>query len=289
MCSSTRGPAIAPSLVTWPMMNRAVPLLLRVARELRGAFAQLRDRPGRRLQRFRPQRLDRIHHRDLRPLRFQGCDDALELDFRDEVDRPRIQREAPRPQRDLFRRLLARDIEGLARPSHGRKYLQQQRRLADARIAADQHHLARHQAAAQHAIELANAGRQALQFARFDLAERHGAGRRPGETLDRAALLGNGLRERAGGATGRTGAEPLQRRRAAVGADIGRLELFQILIFMEFLKETEKINSLSPALSATTRTAIRSSPCPPMPRLRRRKAPRPRASPAYRHRPREYR
>ena len=39
--------------------------LLRVARELRGAFAQLRDRPGRRLQRLGPERLDRIHHRDL--------------------------------------------------------------------------------------------------------------------------------------------------------------------------------------------------------------------------------
>ena len=43
-----------------------------------------------------------------------------------------------------------------------RRRLQQQRGLADARLAADQHERARHDAAAQHAIELADAGRQPL-------------------------------------------------------------------------------------------------------------------------------
>ena len=38
--------------------------------------------------------------------------------------------------------------------------LQQQRRFADAGIAADQHRRARHEAAAEHAVELGNAGRQ---------------------------------------------------------------------------------------------------------------------------------
>ena len=48
-----------------------MPLDLASARQLRRAFAHLRDRAGRRLQRVRVERLDRIDHRDRRLLRLQ--------------------------------------------------------------------------------------------------------------------------------------------------------------------------------------------------------------------------
>ena len=66
MCSSTRGPASAPSLVTWPTRTMRGAALLGEARELRRAFAHLRDRAGRRGERVGVDGLDRIDHRDLR-------------------------------------------------------------------------------------------------------------------------------------------------------------------------------------------------------------------------------
>ncbi len=49
--------------------------------------------------------------------------------------------------------------------------LQQQRALADARIAADQHHAATDDAAAEHAVEFLLAGRRALDIGRIDLGQ----------------------------------------------------------------------------------------------------------------------
>ena len=60
---------------------------------------------------------------------------------------------------DLRQRFLAGDVQRRQRRRHLRQRLQQQRRLADARIAADQHHRAFDQAAAEHAVEFADAGR----------------------------------------------------------------------------------------------------------------------------------
>ena len=63
-------------------------------------------------------------------------------------------------QLDLALGLLARDVEhGAVRPAQQVRDLQQQRALADAGLAADQHHRAGHDAAAQDAVELADARR----------------------------------------------------------------------------------------------------------------------------------
>ena len=52
------------------------------------------------------------------------------------------------------------------------RHLQQQRRLADPRLAADEHRRARHDAAAEDAVELADAGRLARRVGLVDLGER---------------------------------------------------------------------------------------------------------------------
>ena len=135
-CSSTRGPAMAPSLVTWPTMMTLTSVGLREAHQLRGAFAQLGDRAG-----------GRAHRRQLHGL--NGIDDQqpdaflagarhrrLEIGVRDhaQVRRAarrggaRARRSAPRIPRptDTGSGCDARDVV---------RQLQQQRRFADAGFA----------------------------------------------------------------------------------------------------------------------------------------------------------
>ena len=73
-----------------------------------------------------------------------------------------------------------------------RQHHRRQRRLADARRAADQHERAGHDPAAEHAVELADAGAQALALGRGDVAQRH-------RSHDRAPARGFEPRPRAAG------------------------------------------------------------------------------------------
>src|SRR5947207_1986075 len=98
--------------------------------------------------------------------------------------------------------------------------LQEQRRFADARIAAEQRDLPGDEPAAERAIELGEAARDALELASLYRLERDRLRRVGGVTMS-ARLLHRGLGERAGRAARRAGAEPLQRRSAALGAHIG--------------------------------------------------------------------
>ena len=155
-----------------------VPLALASARQLRRALAHLRDRAGRRRQRLAVDGLDRIDHRDRRLLGLERRQDLLELDLGQHAHRARAEAEPARAQRDLRAALLAGDVEHLHRPRQRVERLQQQRRLADARVAADQHHAAGDDAAAEHAVELLDAGRLALGVGGVDLGQRrHRLGR----------------------------------------------------------------------------------------------------------------
>ena len=199
-----------------------------MARELRGALAHLRHRAGRRLQRLRPERLDRVDHRDARLRRIERREDAFELGFRQQAQGTahcsRLQREAPRAERDLLRRLLAADVERRQVGGNGVQRLEEQSRLADAGIAAEQRHLSRDQPAAECAVELGLTARDALELLRVDRFQRHGFRRLRGVAM-RRALLHRGLAERADRGARRTGAEPLQCRGAAFCTDVGGLGL----------------------------------------------------------------
>src|SRR3954463_3131492 len=100
------------------------------------------------------------------------------------------------------------------------QHLQEERRFADAGVAAEERHLARHEPAAERPVELAEAGGDALAFGGRDRIERHRFRRLRGVAM-RTRLFHRRLAERAGGAAGRTAAEPLQRRSTALGANIG--------------------------------------------------------------------
>jgi hypothetical protein len=124
------------------------------------AGAHLRHRAGRGIGEVAPQCLDRIDDDEIRPLALrQRRQDILDIGFcrQKHIGIGRLQ--ALRPQPHLRHRLFARDIDDpVAAPRQRRRTLHQQRRLADAGIAADQHRRPAHEAAAERPVEFRNAG-----------------------------------------------------------------------------------------------------------------------------------
>src|SRR5690606_15777645 len=137
-----------------------------------------------------------------RPPLLDRGDDPLELDLGHQRQACAVDAETARTQGDLRRRLLAADIEDVVPGRQVRERLQQQRRLADAGIAADQYDRALDQAAAEHAVELLAAGGQPLHVLRRDGVERDDGLRRRQRPVAMAALacrLGGGLDQRVPG------------------------------------------------------------------------------------------
>ncbi len=166
-CSSVRGPARLPSLVTWPTSTTGTLRGLGEAEQVAGALADLREVAGqaRLARRCRPSGSSRpIEH-----ARSSLCAGAGDLADGRIEDRRRSRPAATSAwslgrgadpadaQRGLSDRLFAGRVEHhvagcSAKPG---QHLQQQGRLADARLAADQDQRARDQPTAEHPIELA--------------------------------------------------------------------------------------------------------------------------------------
>ena len=144
MCSSTRGPASE---------HERDATLLGKTRELRGTLAHLSHRPGCRGECLRVERLDRVDHGDVGSLGGEGCCNAFELDLGQQQDAARVDRQTTGTQRHLLARLLATDVERTSTGTHGSQRLQQERRLADARVTPDEYHLTRHDAPTEHPVE----------------------------------------------------------------------------------------------------------------------------------------
>ena len=185
MCSRTRGPASVPSLVTWPMRKQAMPLRLATRDEERRRLAHLADAARRRAERGGVQRLHRVDDDGRRPRRRDELGDRLGRRLADDEHAVLRHAEAVGPQADLLGRLLARDVEDRQPlPRERAARLERERRLADARIAADEHDGALHQPAAEHAVELAEPGR-APDASRSPRPRRAGAAPRPARPLAR--------------------------------------------------------------------------------------------------------
>src|SRR5437868_15301186 len=97
--------------------------------------------------------------------------------------------------------------------AHGSESAQQERRLADAGLAADQDERGRHEAAAEHAVELGDTRRDAVGFVGVDVDEPKERACRRG-VLSAHALLD----ERAERAAARAAAEPAPGDGAALAA-----------------------------------------------------------------------
>ena len=152
--------------------------------QLRRRLAHLADAAGRRLELEREHRLHRIDDDERRLDARDLFEDALEAGFGQQIQRRLADRQPLAARFDLVLGFLARAVEHRPdRARHVRRRLQQQRRLADARLAAEQHQRSGHDAAAEHAIELVDAGRQPRVLLDLDVRVQPRAPRRRARTV----------------------------------------------------------------------------------------------------------
>ena len=160
------------------------------ADQLVRAGAQLGHRARRRIDALDIHGLDRIDdHQAGRAGVIEGRDHVADRGRRRQLHRRAREAETRRAQPELVDRLLAADIgHGLAAARQRGAGLQRQGGLADAGIAADQDRRALDEAAAQHPVELLDAGGE---------ARRRGGGAAQAYQLERAPggaqALGDGL------------------------------------------------------------------------------------------------
>ena len=187
-----------------------------------GRVAHLGDGARGGLELDRVQRLDRVDDDQVRRQPRHLVDHPLQARLRQHVQPRRGETEALSAPAHLMRGLLARAVEdGPPRRRDLGRRLQQQRRLPDAQLAPQQDQRPRHEAPAQHPVELADPGRDPVRLRRLDVGEelrgrpaegrpRTGPGRSRGDLLDQRVPLA------AVGAP----AQPLPRLGAARLADV---------------------------------------------------------------------
>jgi len=137
------------------------------------ALTHLRHTAGRRLQRVGVDGLNRIDDEHGRThLRGRG-QYALDIGFGQQCEIGDRQLEAFCPQSNLGCRFLAADIQriDLIESARSCEALQQERGLADPGVAAEQHHRALHETAAEYPVQLPDAGVEARRLLATDVAE----------------------------------------------------------------------------------------------------------------------
>ena len=145
-------------------------LPLRGEEQLRGRLAHLADAAGGGLEAEREHGLDRVDDDERGTEARDLLEDALEARLGEDVEGRLLDPEPLAARLDLMLGFLARAVEH--RPDGARKVrrgLQEERGLADARLAADQDERSRHDTAAEHAIEFADAGGNPLGDDRVDV------------------------------------------------------------------------------------------------------------------------
>ena len=221
-----RGPAIDPSFVTCPTMMTGRAAVLRDADEGGCDLAHLARMPGHALGHRRRHRLHRVDDEQLGPHLVDVPEDRREVGLGGDVELVVQRAGALGAQPHLGGRLLGAGVEHPpAGPRALRRDLEQQGRLADAGLAAEQDRRARHDAAAEHAVELADAGRATGRVGRVDRRDgprgAAGARRDRGDRADDAGLLGC-LDHGAPLLALAAAADPLEGRPPALGAPVRR-------------------------------------------------------------------
>ncbi len=187
---------------------------LRDAQQARGRLAHLGDRARRRAELTGIERLHGVDHADVGRLLLEGRADGLQLRLGE--DRHVVgAAEALCPQAHLGDRLLAGDEKGLPpAPRDCTEGGEQQRRLADARLPAEEHERGGHEAPAEDAVELRHARREPRCILETNVAEALRGPTRPGPrlTVSSVQLLDEGSERAAAGAL----PEPAARRRSAL-------------------------------------------------------------------------
>ena len=189
------------------------PASLRNAKEACRSLPDLGDGAGRRSQLARVEGLDGVDHADVRRVALERRADGLELRLGEDRDVVGAA-EALRAQADLRDRFLARDEECSAAAAGNRaERREEQGRLADAGLAAEQDERSRDEATPEDAVELRDAGREPSRVVDANVAEPPRGSRRTGRWRTVAAV--ELLHQRAEGTAPRALAEPSAGRRAA--------------------------------------------------------------------------
>ncbi len=168
-CSSTRGPARPPSLVTWPTSTIDDVALLGLVDEPLGAPADLADAAGQRTERRVGHGLDRVDHDQLGADSFDRFEDVRQRRLGVQPQVVAGGAEALGTALDLLGALLGGDVQRRAAPCG--EELQQQRALADARFAAEQRDRAGDEAAAEHSVEFGDGGGDRIAVFGADVAD----------------------------------------------------------------------------------------------------------------------
>ncbi len=165
--------------------------LQKLARRL----AHLADRAGRGGEVGGEHRLDRVDDDDVGFCLLRVLDDAFEVVLGDDEELLLLDAHAVAAEFDLRGGFLAGDVEHrLARARNLAQGLQQDRRLTDAGVAAQERHRAGDVARSQDAVELLDAGRDVRAAVAVDIGDGHGIlrefGHRGARVEDLGRLLG---------------------------------------------------------------------------------------------------
>ena len=177
-----------------PDQEHRRPRALGVVEQCQGALAHLRHRARAALEVGARQGLDRVHHHRLGGHPGRGLEQRLEVGLAQDEQPLRGLPQSGRAHPHLLLALLAADVEhpaAVAREPH--RQLEQQRALADPGVAADQDQRAPHDAAAEHPVQLAEAGAGAVQVPDLDAGERARSGRGGGTPRGPARARGAGV------------------------------------------------------------------------------------------------
>ena len=202
---------------------------LRETHDVRRAFPHLRHATRRGGNIRSVHRLNRVDHHGARLNGQHALLNDGHVVFRQHIKAAAVRAQPRSAQLDLPHRFLAGHIQHLVAPGGKiRRELRKQRALADAGVAAHQHHAALHHAAAQHAIQFADAAGHACGRLVGNLADRkrHAAASRRALQLfllylRLLNLLGKGVPFSAV----RAFAQPFGRRVAAFTAYVHRFAL----------------------------------------------------------------
>ena len=171
-----RGPAIEPSLVTWPTSTVAMPRSLATRISAAATSRTWLTPPGDPSTSALRDGLHRVDDEQVGLDRVDVAEDRGQVGLGGEEEVVAQGADAVGPQPHLGGGLLAGDVERRGRLGEPRGHVEQQGRLADAGLAGQQHHRAGHQAAAEHPVELVDAGRHGPGRLDVDLADRPGGG-----------------------------------------------------------------------------------------------------------------
>jgi hypothetical protein len=142
--------------------------------------AHLGRRAGHRVALLGDHGLDGVDHRHRRGGALQVVHHRLHRSLRQQHQAVADAADALGAQGDLAGALLAADVDrGFTLTGHGRRHLQQQRRLAHARFAGEEYQGSRNQPAAEHTVEAGQVGGAARFHGRGGLAHRNRLHRLP--------------------------------------------------------------------------------------------------------------